>query len=108
MVRRTHPEPTRRKPPPEKKKTHPESLPARVRRPGPCGPKTVSYYHIPRERPKLRPGDVGLALLLVAVLATMVWSLGVCRSLGYSAGHAAGYDEGWEAALSVQAAQPPR
>ena len=64
-------------------------------------PKTIEYYHIPQDRPKVLASDVALAVVTALAVLVMFWALGQCRSLGYAEGHAAGWSDGYAAAQAA-------
>lgn len=106
MSNRYHPRPTRRQPPRDgaKKESAPRLSKAGARRPGTfSNPKTIECYHMPSDRPKVRASDVALVFLAVALVAAMVWALCQCRALGYEDGHAAGWRDGYAAAMGASA-----
>lgn len=103
LEKRTHPKPTRRKPP---RKPGEGRAPLKLSKAGARGlkesldknsPKTPKYYHIPRG-PRIRASEVAALVICVALAMTVLWSFSCVHRLGYDAGRADGWGDGYEAA----------
>lgn len=110
-MKRTHPLPTRRKPP---RKPSKRSAPHQLSKAGARGlkesleknsPKAAPYYHIPDRRP-VRSADIAMFVLAVVLVFLCLWSLSSIHRLGYEAGRGEGWAEGY--AAGIEAADVPQ